>query len=385
MARDCGPFTLKWLDAIDKIDAHSWDALFPDDQPFLRHGFLAALEVSGCVGKSSGWKPLHLLVEEEGHLVAALPGYIKLHSFGEYVFDWSWARAYEAHGLDYYPKWINAVPFTPVTGPRLGVADDVDQEWLLMTLSDSLKEQGQALGLSGMQWLFPEKALSDKLVRQGWRQRKDIQFRWHNRDYGSFDAFVSGLTARKRKNILKERKRCEDLVIERFEGDEITDDHWRQFLECYQHTYAKRSGHFGYLNLTFFRQLHRRLPNCSVLVMAREAEQSRWFAAALFLKGEDALYGRYWGSLKEHRGLHFELCYYQGIDYCIDNGLAQLDAGAQGEHKLTRGFEPNWTYSNHLLYHPLFDQAVADAVLQEHQQLRRLMKLYRSALPYKAL
>ncbi|TKB48328.1 N-acetyltransferase [Ferrimonas sediminicola] len=384
MARELGPFTLRWLDAIDSIEPPLWDRLFTDGQPFLRHGFLAALEASGSVGPASGWTPRHLLVETRRRVVAALPGYLKLHSYGEYVFDWSWARAYEAHGLNYYPKWMSAIPFTPVTGPRLGLAEGVDRQWLLMGLSDTLKAQGETLGLSGMQWLFPDRDLSDRLSRLGWRQRRDIQFHWHNRGYRSFNEFLARLTARKRRGILKERRGCQALVIERFEGEAITDELWRQFLACYRHTYAKRSGHIGYLNLAFFQQLSRRLPQAPLLVMAREADQAHWFAAALYLKEDNALYGRYWGSLRGHKGLHFELCYYQGIDYCIDHGLSRFEAGAQGEHKLARGFEPHWTYSNHLLYHPLFDQAVADAVNQEQRQLDRVMALYRQALPYKA-
>ncbi|SDJ11680.1 hypothetical protein SAMN04488540_10550 [Ferrimonas sediminum] len=376
------PFELEWLSRIDQLTASQWDLLFADAPPFCRYGYLNALERSGCVGGQSGWAPYHLCVRRQGQIAALAPGYLKRHSYGEYVFDWSWADAYQHHGLAYYPKWISAIPFTPVTGPRLRVAPGIQSESLLAAITPSLHHHGLSLGLSGMQWLFPRLDESQALARQQWRQRLDIQFHWHNRGYASFEQFTDTLTARRRKAILKERRCRATLTIERFEGAAITPALWQQFFRFYQLTYAKRSGHGGYLNQPFFEALGQALAENLVLIMARRGDH--WLAGALYLKDKECLYGRYWGCTEAIDGLHFELCYYQGIDYCIDHGLCRFDAGAQGEHKLRRGFEPTLTYSNHLVFHPQFDEAIASFVGQETERVLQRMQVYHRQLPFKS-
>ncbi|USD36333.1 GNAT family N-acetyltransferase [Ferrimonas sp. SCSIO 43195] len=376
------PFELQWLSRIDQLSAEQWDALFTDAPPFCRYAFLHALELSGCVGGQSGWMPYHLCIRRQGQIVALAPGYLKRHSYGEYVFDWSWADAYQHHGLAYYPKWISAVPFSPVTGPRLALAPGIQRQALLAAITPQLHQHGLALGLSGMQWLFPGREESLALSRQQWRQRLDIQFHWHNRGYANFEQFTDTLTARRRKAIRKERRCAEGLSIERFEGASITPALWQQFFLFYQLTYAKRSGHGGYLNQAFFDALGRTLTDNLVLIMARRG--SHWLAGALYLKHQGCLYGRYWGCSEAIDDLHFELCYYQGIDYCIDHRLSRFDAGAQGEHKLRRGFEPTLTYSNHWVFQPQFDQAIAAFVDQETERVQQRLHEYRRLLPFKS-
>ncbi|EKE76257.1 GNAT family N-acetyltransferase [Gallaecimonas xiamenensis] len=376
--------SIRFLSAIAQVPAAHWDAL-AQDHPFVRHGFLAALEQSGAVGRGSGWQPQHLVLYEGDTLLAAMPLYLKQHSFGEYVFDQGWAQAYERHGLSYYPKLVAAVPFTPVTGPRLMLAKGAGQERVAEVFAALIKHC-QALGASSWHLLFPsplqlaqlKDAMPDLAARQG------VQFHWHNKGYGDFSDFLATFKARKRKTVTKERQQAQQgLTFKRLLGPEISEALWQRFYLFYRGTYLKRSGHGGYLPASFFPLLGQALGEQLLMVGAFAGEEL--VAASLFFKDGQCLYGRYWGCLEERDALHFECCYYQGIDYCIDRGLARFDAGAQGEHKLARGFEPVVTWSLHWLEEPAFAEAVAHFVQEEAQMLAQYRKEAAQRLPFHAI
>lgn len=369
----------EFIRSIHAISADQWNALLGCDYPFARHEFLAALEDSECIHGDSGWHSCHLLVYRGEVLVAALPGYLKDHSYGEYVFDWAWADAYQRYGQRYYPKWLGAIPFTPCRGPRLlGNPEPA----LIGAIGNALNDYCQRQGLSGWHCLFPEQDVSEHLRAAGSAQRLGCQFHWHNRDYHSFDDFVATFSSRKRKNLLKERRRVQQqgFSFSTLTGAAISPQHWQFFHQLYQRTYLKRSGHGGYLNLAFFQALGANLAQHCVLVLAHLNDQT--VAAALYLRDQHTLYGRYWGCLGEFDFLHFETCYYQGIDYAIAEGLARFDGGAQGEHKLARGFEPLLTYSNHQLTDPRFATAIADFVTEEAAMMCDYFDQARAHLPF---
>ncbi|MEZ9593701.1 GNAT family N-acetyltransferase [Shewanella sp. 10N.261.52.F9] len=388
-------YEVELVDAIAKIPAKSWNRLMADDNPFNQHEYLAALESSECVCTKTGWTPLHLLIKEvnthcaKDTIVAVMPLYIKAHSYGEYVFDWAWADAFERHQLAYYPKLLSAVPFTPTTGKRLGIDKTKTQSeqhiiWQLVanTLTQCLSEYD----FSSWHCLFLPKAQFEQLSQTNSLQRLSTQFHWFNRDYTDFDNFLATLSSRKRKDIKKERAKASraNLSFEFIEGPDITTELWQLFYACYQQTYAKRSGHYGYLNLVFFETLGTTLNDAVILLVVRDNEQ-RIVASALYFKSATHLYGRYWGALVDIDGLHFEACYYQGIEYCIDNSLQVFDAGAQGEHKVPRGFEPIATYSNHEIAHQEFRQAIHSFTLQEAENIKIYMQQLKQKLPYKSL
>ena len=365
--------------SIHAAAAPSWNALLADDYPFARHEFLAALEDSQAVGETSGWLPRHLLVRDGDTLVAALPGYLKEHSYGEYVFDWAWADAYQRYGQRYYPKWINAIPFTPCRGPRLLGQPDHNT---IAAITQALDNYCLRESLSGWHCLFPDQNVSEALSQAGSTQRIGCQFHWFNRNYRTFDDFVATFASRKRKNVLKERRRVREQGFQftTLTGSAIEPHHWQFFYQLYQRTYLKRSGHGGYLNEAFFQALGQNLADHCVLVLAQLDGQT--VAAALYLRDQHTLYGRYWGCLAEFDNLHFETCYYQGIDYAIAQGLTRFDGGAQGEHKLARGFEPVLTYSNHHLCDPRFAAAVEDFVREEGDMTQGYCNDAAAHLPY---
>ncbi len=373
--------TIEFIDAINQIPAKPWNALLDSDYPFARHEFLSALEDSGCLGRERGWQPHHLLLWEGRDLRAAMPLYLKYHSYGEYVFDWGWANAYAQHGYDYYPKLVGAIPFTPCRGPRLLSPNSTPE--LLEEVAFALTTECQRLGASSWHCLFPEAQLSEALVREGAMQWPGCQFHWYNRDYQSFDDFVGQMNSRKRKNLLKERRQvaAQGFEFDHLTGEQIGTEDWDRFYALYQLTYLKRSGHGGYLERDFFHQLGQRLPEHCLMVNAHR--QGHSIASALFLRDSNTLYGRYWGCRAEFDFLHFETCYYQGIDYAIAQGLERFDGGAQGEHKLARGFEPVTTYSNHWLAEPLFRAPVARFLEQEAEHIQAYMREARKHLPYK--
>ncbi|WP_296679482.1 GNAT family N-acetyltransferase [Novosphingobium sp.] len=338
--------------SVGELDASEWDAL-AGDNPFVRHAFLAALEQSGSVGPGTGWSPAPITIcDAAGHLIAALPAYLKDHSQGEYVFDHAWADAWHRAGGDYYPKLQIAAPFTPATGPRLLLADPALAQPLLRA-AEQLCEQN---GLSSAHATFIEPAQVPLFEAAGWLLRNDIQFHWLNRGYTSFDDFLAALSSRKRKDLRKERAAAQDGVqIRHLTGSEIRDEHWDAFWHFYQDTGARKWGQ-PYLTRAAFDLFGERLGDQVLLILAFAG--TRPIAGALNFIGPDALYGRYWGALVDKPFLHFELCYYQAIDAAIARGLARVEAGAQGGHKLARGYQPVQTWSAHFIPHPGFREAV---------------------------
>ncbi|TVP87571.1 MAG: N-acetyltransferase [Pseudomonadaceae bacterium] len=369
---------IRQLDSLSLIDADAWNGLLGSDYPFLQHGFLHALESSGSVSMVSGWQPAHCVVESDaGELLAALPLYAKHHSYGEYVFDWAWAEAWERAGRSYYPKLLSAVPFSPVQGPRLLGQDVAAQHLLLTTLDNSL----QADQISSLHLLFNTGSENDQLEAAGWLQRLGCQFHWFNRGYAGFDDFLAQCTSRKRKNFRKERQAVAEQGIEFYwrSGAELEASHWATFYPFYAATYYKR-GQQPYLTPSFFSALAESMPSQVHLLFA--CHQGKEVAAALFLSDKDTLYGRYWGCLEEYDRLHFETCFYRGMERCIELGLQRFDAGAQGEHKLIRGFEPVLTQSWHKLQTGLHE-AVADFLLRERAGIQRYHQEAREVLPYR--
>ena len=364
---------------LHDLPAATWDALVPDGQPFLRHAFLRALEDSGSVSPATGWAAEHLVLEREGQVRAVLPAYRKWHSFGEYVFDHGWADACERARIRYYPKLLGAVPFSPVSGPRLLAADPADALLLLQAMPEYLAK-GE---LSGAHINFTDSVLDEQIARvPGWMERLGCQFHWHNRGYRDFQDFLDTLSSRKRKQMRKEREQVagQGIDFHWYRGDELSQAQWDFVYLCYANTYAVRR-RTPYLTRDFFSLLAERMPEALRVVIARQ--QGRGVAMALSLVGGDSLYGRYWGCLDEFDRLHFETCFYQGMDFAIREGVQRFDAGAQGEHKLIRGFEPVLTRSWHYLLHPGLRRAVEDFLEQERAGVRAYAEEARGMLPYR--
>jgi uncharacterized protein len=379
------PLQARFHSRLDEIDAGAWNALLPDDNPFLDHAFLGGLERHGCLKADQGWLPRHLGLYRGGRLVAAAPAYVKLNSHGEYVFDWAWASAYARHGLDYYPKLLCAVPYSPVTGPRLLVGNE---DGLREMLVAAMRGETERQGWSSAHLNFATEADTTGFADSGWLPRFDWQFQWENRPvsqggWRDFADFLDALTAKKRKNIRQERERVAragvecDIVC----GSELSAQDWALVHEFYLSTFAEK-GNFPALTLAFFRHLGASLGERVLVVRARRS--GRWIACALLLRSHDTLYGRYWGSTEILPGLHFEVCYYQGIDYCLRHGLRRFEPGAQGEHKLARGFMPTLTRSFHWLADPRFRDAVADALEREGQALHEYRAELLAHSPYAA-
>ncbi|QVM90072.1 N-acetyltransferase [Pseudomonas entomophila] len=371
--------SLHSLAHLRDLPATTWDALVPDGQPFLRHAFLTAMEDSASVVPDTGWAAEHLVLERDGEVRALLPAYRKWHSFGEYVFDQGWADACERAGIAYYPKLLGAVPFSPVSGPRLLAGDPADGLLLLQAIPEYL-EQG---GLSGAHINFTDAALDDSIASlPGWMERLGCQFHWRNRGYRDFQDFLDTLSSRKRKQMRKEREQVAGQGIEFawYKGDELSEAQWDFVYLCYANTYAVRR-RVPYLTRAFFSLVAERMPEAIRVVIARQ--NGRDVAMALSLLGGDSLYGRYWGCLDEFDRLHFETCFYQGMDFAIAEGLQRFDAGAQGEHKLIRGFEPVITRSWHYLRHPGLRRAVEDFLGQERVGVRAYAEEARGMLPYR--
>jgi len=360
---------------VATLDARAWDGLAGDRDPFLRHAFLAALEQSGSVGDGTGWTPAPILVEDEGGVItAAASAYLKTHSQGEYVFDHGWADAFEQAGGHYYPKLQVAVPFTPVPGRRLFG----NRPQALLAALEAVVTQNR---LSSAHVTFLGEDEARLCAARGWLMRSGIQFHWHNRGYGSFDDFLAALASRKRKQIRKERAAAvEGLEVRTLRGAEIGPPEWEAFWHFYQDTGARKWGH-PYLTRAFFNLLGEAMGEACLLFMAYRG--GRPIAGALNLVGADSLYGRYWGAMEEVPFLHFELSYYRAIEWAIDHGFKSVQAGAQGEHKLARGYEPVTTRSAHFLPDPAFRRAVADFLVREEEMIAAEMDWCRKALPYR--
>jgi len=373
----------RFLLSITELPRQQWNSLIGSDYPFLRHEFLALLESTGCTDSESGWQPCHATLYRDGQLIALMPLYLKSHSWGEYVFDWSWADAWRRHGLAYYPKLVTAVPFTPATGQRLCLAPGEDSATIFPLMLRAIQQLAAEQGASSWHLLFPEQGVAEKLEQAGTSVRVASQFHWINQGYSSFEDFLSGFNSRKRKSLKRERRRVEEQGIEMrvLEGDRISTDDWERFYFFYQMTYAKRSGHGGYLNREFFLGLASAIPEHCVLVMAYM--EGKAVAGALYFRSADTLYGRYWGCEQELDCLHFEACYYQGIEYCIQHGLERFDPGAQGEHKIQRGFTPIKTWSNHWIADPGFADAIEDFARRERNDIDHYIARASSYLPFK--
>ncbi|MEY2920054.1 MAG: hypothetical protein RL261_1359 [Pseudomonadota bacterium] len=378
------PLKAEVVGRIAQVDAHDWDALDRSDHPFLKHAFLDALEATGCVGVDSGWIPAHLVVRNSssGKLVAAVPQYLKTHSWGEFVFDWSWAQSYQRSGLEYYPKQLSAIPFTPVTGPRLMLAHDaIAQPELRDQLADLLLESARHAGASGAHVNFTLDEDQAALERAGFMRRHDCRFLWHNRGYRTFDDFLATFRADKRKKAKRERRKVEEsgVVFRSLAGEDIDAGLWHAIFGFSERTFL-RHGNGHYLNIEFLMRVAAALPGSVVVKVAERA--GRPVAAAIFFEGGGWLYGRYWGSAEQEDSLHFEACYYQGIEHCIARGLQFFDPGTQGEHKLARGFEPTRTTSAHWLEHDGFRNAVARYLERERAAVDDYIAAAREHLPF---
>ena len=371
------PETLRIIDSLAGVDPVRWDAL-AGGNPTLAHAFLDSLHASGCASAQSGWAPQYLTLWDGKRLAGAVPLYVKGHSYGEYVFDWAWAEAYERHGLDYYPKLLCAVPFTPATGARL-LADD---EAVRAQLAQALLRTAQGADVSSLHILFPADDDARALRGLGMLERTGVQFHWRNAGYASFEDFLAALSRDKRKKIRQERRRVAEagVTLQRLTGGEASAADWDFFESCYRRTYrAHRST--PYLTRAFFGMLAERMPQNLLLVIAHRA--GRRIAAALDLHGGGALYGRYWGSVEHVPGLHFEACYYQALEFCIERGLGLFEGGAQGEHKHARGFLPEATRSFHWLRHPTFNKAVDEYLSREGEHIAGYLDELNDRSPFK--
>jgi predicted N-acyltransferase len=374
-------FTARISDSLDGVPPADWDRLAGNAYPFTRHAFLAALERNGCL-EPYGWYPQHVLVHQGERLVGAAPMYVKDNAYGELVFDWQWAAAYERYGRPYYPKLVVAIPYTPATGPRLLSDPHVPRGAAVDTIVQGILDHADRLRVSSVHVLFPGAEEAGELERHGFMTRLGTQFHWENRGYADFDAFLAGFSAQKRKKVRRERRRVAEagVELELLHGGEVSEEQWRVLHDFYASTFERKSG-YATLSPGFFREVGRTLPDQVVLVLARHAGE--YVAGTFNLRGADTFYGRHWGCREAFHSLHFEACYYQPLDYCIAHGLARFEAGAQGEHKLSRGFLPRPTYSAHYVFDPMFRRAIADFLRRERQGLEGYMELLDEHSPYR--
>jgi predicted N-acyltransferase len=377
----------KFYSSIADISSSTWNELFDSENPFVQYAFLLALEESGCVSPEKGWQAQHMMLMDEDQPLAVMPLYAKNNSYGEFVFDWGWAEAYERHGLNYYPKLITAIPFSPVAGPRVGMSPEADPGEVFVALLDALHQLTEKHHYSSWHLLFPgqrlQAALLDLKDEGAFLHREAVQFHWYNRDYSDFGDFLATLRSSRRKNVKRERRKVveQGITMQRKAGAEISDEEWQGFFDCYMSTYRKRSGHDGYLNRDFFDRLRTNLAGQLMLVVARHGDEI--VACSLFLFDSRRLYGRYWGALQDFSCLHFESCFYQGIEFCIENDLQEFDPGTQGEHKLMRGFEPLKSASYHWIADRRFRSAIADFLNHEKRSTDQYKQQAETFLPYR--
>ena len=381
---EIGKLEIKVTDSLEHISIPAWNALAGDD-PFLRHEFFSALHEAGCASKRTGWLPRFITLWEGGILQGAMPLYLKNHSYGEYVFDWAWANAYERAGYDYYPKLLSAIPFSPVSGKRL-LAQTSEQRALLVSAALAMARNGNAgAGMSSLHCLFPLEHEAREMERAGMMLRCGVQFHWKNRPgggYENFEDFLEGMSYSKRKKIRQERRKVQDLGIhfEWLSGNDVDEEHWNFFIDCYNNTYREHHSR-PYLNLEFFIRLGKSMPENILLILALQNRQP--IGVAFNIHNSHTLYGRYWGAREFVPGLHFETCYYQAIQYCIVNGLSLFEGGAQGEHKLARGFLPVRTWSAHWLAHPEFAAAIGGYLERETRDIDRYIHALEDSIPFR--
>ena len=374
-------------ESVAEIDAAQWNALVIDNNPFLRHEFLLGLELCHCATQSNGWQGSHIVIynnTSRSEILAAMPCYIKTHSYGEYIFDWAWADAHHRHGLEYYPKLSNAVPFTPATGERLLISAKhrASPEKLESALLNKAIELTKTQQLSSFHSLFLKQDQAQRIEAQGCLLRHSTQFHWLNKNYAHFDDFLALMSSKKRKNIKRERRRVAESGIRYrwLTGADLN----AQAVELMYSFYARTIRQYGaqsYLNKAFFTYLVEHFKSHTLFLFADYNEQT--IAGGLYFKSDNTLYGRYWGALDNYHSLHFETCYYQAIEWCIANGYEKFEAGAQGEHKLARGLEPNTTYSAHWIAHAGFRQAIDDFLVSEQAHIQHYQNAMHTHSPFK--
>jgi predicted N-acyltransferase len=375
--------TARLIDGMKAVAPAAWDALANPPgarfNPFVAHAFLSALETSGCATARTGWQPAHLLLEDGARLVGAAPMYVKSHSYGEYVFDHGWAEAFERAGGNYYPKIQAAVPFTPVTGPRLLTGGDAK---LRQPLAHAMMAVAEKLGVSSVHITFAEREEAEATASLNFLQRHDQQFHWHNENYRDFGEFLAALSSIKRKNLRRERSEAlkNDITVEWITGSDLKEMHWDAFFAFYMDTGSRKWGS-PYLTRKFFSRVGESMADQTLLVMAKR--NGRYIAGALNFIGSDTLYGRNWGAIEHHPFLHFELCYYQAIEFAIAKGLAVVEAGAQGAHKLARGYLPARTHSMHWIAHPGLRDAVARYLKEERRAVSEEMEALAEHSPFR--
>lgn len=373
---------LTTLESVGEVAAKAWDALVGDDDPFTRHAFLAALEESGAVGEGTGWFPRHLVLREGGELVGAMPLYLKAHSYGEYIFDWAWAEAAMSAGLDYYPKLVCAVPFTPAGAGRLLTRRGASREAVVRRLLRGAKDCAGELGASSVHLLFITDSEAALAEAEGFHPRLTYQFHWDNEGYESFDHYLNQMRSAVRKQIRRERRRAAQsgLRLATLDGPELDERHWRALYSFYEDTCSRKWGR-PYLDQAFFERARATLAHDVVATLALDGTEA--VAGALFFRRGRALYGRYWGARRDVDALHFELCYYRPIELCIDRGYAHFEAGAQGGHKLKRGLLPAPTHSAHWMHHAGLAQAIGQALRRERRLMAQEIGYLAARSPYR--
>ncbi len=372
-------FSVQIITSINDIAATDWDAL-TDGTPLISHAFLSALENSASVGQGTGWMPHPLIVTQNNQLVGAMPLYLKSHSYGEYVFDWAWADAYQRSGMDYYPKLLSAIPFSPITSRRLLSHQPAVQLLMIKALENMLRQNQ----LSSAHVLFPDENNAAQLESAGWLKRTGVQFRWQNKNYQNFDGFLATLSHDKRKKIHQERKKIAHagVVCRQIKGTEATADDWDFFYQCYSNTYREHHS-TPYLTRRFFELIGNNMPKNILLIVAEV--DGKPVACTLNIYNQNTLYGRYWGAVQFVSGLHFELCYYQAQQFCIAENITYFEGGAQGEHKLARGFEPRPTCSYHKIAHPDFEAAIKQFLDREGEGVAAYTTELEERAPFKAV
>ncbi len=368
--------------SLEDIPAAHWNSLVDADNPFARHEFLVALERHHAVGEKFGWLPQYISAYKNDELLGAIPMYLKHNSYGEFVFDWGWADAWHRSGLEYYPKLVVAIPYTPATGQRLLLRNPDDQQ-TATALIEFATDHAKTLAVSSLHWLFTNNADTQRFREHpDYMLRLGCQFHWQNKNYKDFDDYLSYLTSKKRKLIKRERRQVQDqkVMLEVFHGDEISEQQWQIFHKFYCSTFDKKSG-YATLSLGFFLEISRTMADNVVLVMAKC--ENEYVASAFNFRGRNILYGRHWGCSKDFHSLHFEACYYQGLKYCIDHGLQRFEPGAQGEHKISRGFLPTPTWSAHWIAQPQFRQVIDQFLQRERTAMQHYIEELCQHSPFK--
>lgn len=365
---------------INQISSNKWNNLVTDNNPFISHEFLSALENNGCVSEDFGWKPCHISITDGEDLIGAMPLYSKMNSYGEFVFDHAWANAYHQNQLTYYPKLVSSIPYAPVSGQRL-LSKDNRKDDVFPLLIATAQKMAEEQSFSSFHCLFANSDEQEWMKQNGLLTRYDCQFHWHNQNYTSFDCFLAKLEKKKRKNIRQERRRVEqqDITIRVLNGHTATEEDWDNFALFYQQTFAEKHG-TATLNKDFFIEVAKKIPDQTLLILA-DLANGQCIAGSLMYASDTTLYGRHWGCIEQVDKLHFEACYYQGIEYCIANKLQTFEPGAQGEHKIARGFNPTLTQSSHWLNNSPFQTSIENFVQHEKDGIAHYMQSLKS--PYK--